>query len=77
MPDEPLPLPIRYPAGSQTQSPLESGRNQAAPTQSGTVSQTGPAVTSGLPDVNVLLKESKIYGTGKARRIVIKGRVSR
>jgi hypothetical protein len=77
MPDQQSPFKSEYSKGSQTTSrPGEEGHRLPAAERTPGASQTASVETVILPPVDQLI-EAQRYGTGKPRRVVIRGRISR
>lgn len=77
MPDPQSPFKSEYITGSQTTSPASEAGRRLLPTEGMTAaSQTASVETAILPPVDQLI-EAQRYGTGKPRRVLIRGRISR
>lgn len=77
MSDPQLPFKSEYITGSQTTSPASEVVHRLPATDGMAAgSQTASVGTELLPPVNQLIEVHR-YGTGKPKRVVIRGRISR
>lgn len=77
MPDPQPPFKTDYAGESQTTSHPAKAGNRLEVNESGTVqSQTATVETMLLPPLERLLETAR-YGSGKPRRVIIRGRISR
>lgn len=77
MPDPQSPFKSEYVKGSQTTSPPSEAGHRPHPAEGpSAVSQTTSVDMQILPPVDKVLEVQR-YGTGKPRRVLIRGRISR
>ena len=77
MPDQKSPFNSEYSKSSQTTSRQSAVSHKLASLEKTTaVSQTASVETGILPPVHQLIEPYR-YGSGKPRRVVIRGRISR
>lgn len=77
MPDPPSVFKSDYSNGSETTSRSSEAEDRSPPVEGASgASQTASVGTAILPPVDQLIEPQR-YGTGKPRRVVIRGRISR